>query len=311
LETGVFLLNFIYNGTDITADVQPIKLLLIDNAGGVPDSISAVFSDTQGLWGRWRPAKNDTIQAMVDGYDTGLMYIDHLSQQSGRFEIKVLSIPQTAKTARSQSWEDVRFLEFAAEIAGRHGFQLQTFGITNHLYRRVDQDEEADFAFLAYRSALEGYALKASGRTLIIYGERAEEERAINEKESTIYQVDMIGGFHFIDKSTDIYSKCIVRSGMMRGEFSDVSVNGPALTKNIAVSDHGEAQRFAKGILRSLNKYAITGRFTTELKPKFAAGSNVMIRGIGLFDGRYFVHRITHDIINQRTEFQVRRPLNY
>jgi hypothetical protein len=122
----------------------------------------------------------------------------------------------------------------------------------------------------------------------------------------------MIGGFEFANKSVDIYSKAIIKSQSDRyiqAEHKDNNIYGPVISKSIYVNDSAEAQRYAKGILRSYNKFMITGKFITELKTSFAAGSIINIKGVGMFDGKYFVHRIVHDLIRNRTEFLVRKPL--
>lgn len=305
-------MNIIYNDTDITTNVQPLKLRLIDHAGGKPDSIAAVFADTDGRWSKWRPTKNDRIRVLQDGYDSGVMFIDHIAQRPGQIDIKALSIPQTAKTARTQGWENIRLLEIATEIANRYGFRLQTYNVINHLYRRVDQTEEADFAFLSARCELEGYALKINDRTLVIYDERAEEQKPANPQKASIRLSDMID-FEFADKSVDIYGKCVVRSqaagGLIVAEHADRTINGPTLTRSLYAADLAEAMRWARGILRSYNKHRVIGKFITELRPGFAAGSSVIIQDVGMFDGQYFVDSLIHDLIQGRTRFTVRRPL--
>ena len=111
MEEGVSL-DILYNSINITSSVDPLKVTLIDNSGGVPDGIDCIFSDTNGLWSQWKPKKNDTLEVKQDGYSSGLMYIDEIIQNAGTFELKSLSIPQSSKTAKNQVWENIRFLEF-------------------------------------------------------------------------------------------------------------------------------------------------------------------------------------------------------
>lgn len=305
-------MKIIYNDVDITQSVHPLVLQLTDNAGGKADSMTAIFADTDGLWSKWRPSKNDRIRIKVSGYDSGQMFIDHLGQRPGEFEIKSLSIPQECKTARSQGWEEVRFLEIASEIAARYGFRLKTFNAYNYLYKRVDQIEEADFSFLANRCMLEGYELKINDGNLVIYDVSKEEQNIPNER-AEIHEYDMRGIFEFVDKSTDIFGKCVVRGQVggeyTQGEFTDPNVTGPTIFEKHYVSDKAEANRWARGILRNKNMHRVTGRFNIDLQPGLAAGSVVSVKGIGLFDGRYFIHRLIHDLINNRSTLIVRKPL--
>ncbi|MEB3103088.1 phage late control D family protein [Ferviditalea candida] len=306
-------MNIIYNGTDITSSVQPTVLQITDNAGGKPDSVTAVFSNTEGLWSKWKPSKNDTLRIKQDGFDTGTMYIDELTQGAGVFGLKALSIPQIAKTARSQGWENVRFLEIATRIAARYRFGLQTYNVVNHLYSRVDQIEEPDFAFLAYRSMLEGYALKINNGNLVIYDEATEEQKAPDAVNGKIFLRDLHGAFEFKDKSTDIYAKCIVRSqmssGYIQGEYSASGIYGPTMKRNLYMTNQAEANRWARGLLRSTNKYMITGTFGIDLNPNLAAGTSVNVSEVGMFDGKFFIDRLIHDLIHNRTQLTIRKPL--
>lgn len=312
MEEGVGL-NILYNNIDITSSVEPLRINLTDNAGGIPDSIESIFSDTDEIWSQWKPIKNDTLEVKQDGYSTGLMYVDELFQSAGIFQLKALSIPQHSKTARSQGWGNVRFLEFVNEIAGRYGFKVQTYGIENHFYQRVDQIEQADFSFLDYRCMIEGYALKINNKNIVIYNENYLEQKVVDTTNSIVYKSDIINNFEFKNKSTNIFQKCLVKSnnysGYIQGEFEDKTIYGPTLTKLINCSDQAEANRFAKGNLRFANKGMITGVLPIKLNTNYAAGSNVKIKNVGMFDGKYFIDRLVHDFMNDRTNICLRRPL--
>ncbi|MCL6456716.1 MAG: hypothetical protein K6T85_01795 [Gorillibacterium sp.] len=307
------MMQIIYNGIDITASVQPTMVRITDYAGGRPDNLLLIFADSEGIWSNWKPAKNDTLQVKEAGFDTGVMFIDMISQSAGSFALAALSIPQSCKSARSQGWENVRLMEIATQIAARHGFSVQTYGIVNHLYERVDQQEEADFTFLAERCQLEGYAFKINNRSMVLYAEAMQEQKAPDSALAIIRQTEINGGFEFVDKSTDVYGKCIVQSqtpgGFIVGECSAPEINGPTLKRNTFATNHAEANRWAKGILRSYNKHAITGNMTVNLNTNYAAGITVRVIETGMFDGVFFVDRLTHDLINNQTKLLLRRPL--
>jgi phage protein D len=306
-------LNILYNAVDITSSIEPLKVRLIDNAGGIPDSIDCVFSDTNELWSKWNPKKNDTLEVKQSGYSTGIMYIDELGQSAGIFKLKALSIPQHSKTAKSQGWENVRFLEFVNEIAGRYGFKVQTYGIENFLYQRVDQIEQADFLFLAYKCMLEGYAIKINNKNIVIYNENYLERKDIDPVNSLIYKSDILNNFEFKNKSTDIFSKCLIKSngsnGAIQGQYEDKNIFGSTITKQINCSSQAEANRFAKGYLRASNKDMITGSLPIKLNTNYAAGTNIEVKKIGMFDGKYFIDKVVHDLINDRTNIYLRKPL--
>jgi hypothetical protein len=306
-------LNILYNAVDITNSVEIIKTILTDNSGGVPDNIECIFSDINDLWSQWKPKKNDTLEVKQDGYSTGLMFIDELSQSAGMFKLKALSISQNSKTTRSQGWENIRFLEFINEIGGRYDFNIQTYGIENFLYQRVDQIEQADFSFLAYRCMLEGYALKINNKNIVIYNENYLEKKDIENVSSIIYKSDILNNFEFKNKSIGIFQKCLIKSngssGVLQGQFEDKNVFGATLTKQIQCSDIAQANRFAKGYLRATNKEMITGSLPIKLNTNYAAGTNIEVKKIGMFDGKYFIDKVVHDLINNRTGLYLRKPL--
>lgn len=300
-------LKLIYEGKDITDEVQIQSADITDNAGGMADSLEICFSDTKKLWSEWKPRKNNKVQIIQDGFDTGEMYIDELEQQRGIFIIRALSIPKEAKTQYTKAWENVRFMEFAGEIASKYGFELQAYGIENHLYTRVDQFEMADFEFLAWRCRLEGYMIKIAGNKVVIYDERFMEN---TEPANTINLGTMDGNYAFKSKSTGVYGICRVTCGSLQYEFTAANVLGPTLKINDMYFDSlAEGERYSKGLLRYHNKHENIGKFTIKLDPGLAAGNTINISGIGLGDGKYFCDQVVHKLVSNKTYLRVRRPL--
>lgn len=306
-------MQIIYNRVDITSSVQPTTAIITDNSSGKPDKLDLMFADPEGVWSKWKPAKNDTLQIIENGFDSGLVYIDQITQSAGGFGLQALSIPQTSKSSRSQGWENIRLMEFVTQISARYGFSIKAYGVENHLYERVDQIEEADFSFLASRCLLEGYAFKVNNKSIVIYDEHIQEKAIPHPELSIIRESDITGGYEFTDKSTDIYGKCIIRSqaktGYIEGQYTAEKVNGPTLKSNLYATNQAEANRWAKGVLRSYNKHMITGSLGVNLNTNYAAGTTIQVVDIGLFDGVYIIDRLVHDLINNRTKLLLRKPL--
>lgn len=300
-------MRIIYEGVDITDAVEVKKADIIDSAGGVADSIEVWFDDPQGFWSEWKPRKNHVIQLKESGFDSGLMYVDELEQRRGFFIIRALSIPQEAKTDRIKSWENIRFMELATEITSKYGLSLETYGIQNHLYQRVDQYEQADFEFLAWRCMLEGYALKITGGKAIIYSERHIEAQA---PAKTLYVEQFDGDYSFRTKSTGIFGACKVSYEGISYEFRPAGALGPTLQfTDIYVSNQAEAERFAKNLLRAKNKYEHMGYCPIELDPGIAAGTMLQVAGVGLADGKYFCEQAIHKLADGKTVLKLRRPI--
>lgn len=298
----------IYEGVDISNDVELHKADLIDNAGHELDSLEIWFDDPKKLWSKWKPEKNHKVQVIQDGLKSGIMYIDELEEQKGMFIIRALSIPQEAKNQHSQAWEKVRFLEFATQLATRYGFKFQAYGIENFLYDRVDQYEQADFSFLLWRSLLEGYLLKITSNTVNIYSE------AYMESLTSIKTIDIIrfdGNYKFLSKATNIYNSCKISNNGIISEFRPANApSGPILKfKDIYPGSQFEADRYSKNLLRLKNKYENTGKFTIKLDTTLAATSNINISGVGIADGKYFCEQVMHRFIDGKTSIKCRKPL--
>jgi len=300
-------LQLIYEGKDITGYVDIRKADLTDNAGGELDSLDLVINDTKGYWSQWKPEKNHTVQVKDSGFDTGIMYVDEIGQNRGAIVLRGLPVKQEAKTENVRAWDNVRFLEIARQIASLQSLQLETYGIQDQFYSRVDQYSMSDLQFLAWRCLLEGYSLKVTAGKLVIFSQTYMESQA---SALTIKPGDIDGNFVYKDKTTQIYSACKITYQGIQGEFSAPGVYGPTLKFfDLAVGNIGEAQRFAKGLLRSKNCMEKTFACTLRFDAGIAAGNTVELLGFSLADGKYFAHQVIHRFVEGRTGLKLRKPL--
>lgn len=299
-------MQLIYEGKDITGIVEIRKADLIDNAGN-PDGIELILNDPKGLWSQWKPEKNHTIEVKESGFDGGVMYSDVISQQRGLIIIKALSIKQEAKTPNIRSWDNVRFIGLAQEIAAKHGLTLQVYGVNDQLYSRVDQYEQTDFEFLSRRCLLESCSLKITDNKLIIFDEPFMEAQP---QIKTLTPDDMDGDFLFKNKSNQIYGSCKVSYKDIKYEFKAPKTYGPVLKDfDIVLGSLGEAERFSKGLLRSTNKLETNFSGVVRLDPGIASGNVLALKDFGLADGNYFAHQIIHKLVEKRTVAKLRKPL--
>lgn len=300
-------MQLIYEGSDITGDVEIRKADLIDNAGGELDGVELIFNDPKGLWSKWKPEKNNTIQIKESGFDSGVMYADELTQQRGIIGIKALPVKQESKTPNIKSWDNVRFLGLAQEIATKHGLTLQVYGVNDQLYSRVDQFELSDFKFLSWRCLIEGYALKITDGKLVVYDELYMETQSTVK---TLTSNDMDGDFIFKNKSNQIFGSCKVTHKGIQYEFKAPKTYGPIFKYfDIVLGSFGEAERFSKGLLRSKNKFERTFSGVMRLDPGIASGNVLTLKDFGLADGNYFSYQVIHKLVEKRTILKLRKPL--
>jgi hypothetical protein len=240
------------------------------------------------------------------------MFVYFIQEVPGKFVLKARSTPLAAKTLRTKTWENVRFLEFAGDIARNYGFTLDSYNITNWLYDRVDQIETADFLFLAERCGLEGYCLKVHNKKIVIYSEPILEQQ---EPVFSLAPEDFIEEFSFLTVSEGLFSSCLVRyldssNKLISHRFApDNAPVAPELKTSIRAANHGEAQRFAHGLLREKNKWETWADIRIKLNTAIAAGNTIAITGMGVFSGKYFVHSCSHRLSDDRTSLRIRKVL--
>lgn len=140
-------MKILYEGADIYPDVSVHRCYHDMYAEKQSDELLLKLNDTRELWDSWNPKKGDTIAIEDGAAKTGKMFVESVVPESGIITLRAYSVPQSAKDKRSKSWEKVKFLQLAQEIAGRHGLTLETYGITDQTYDYVEQNNLADFAF--------------------------------------------------------------------------------------------------------------------------------------------------------------------
>lgn len=295
----------LYNSVDITDDIEIALLNVTEDCGDTPDAIDMLVSNADSQWCAWQPKKGDTLEVRHEGYSSGIVTIDELQQDSGRITLSAISAPTSRKTRHIKSWENVTLITLASEIAAKYGLTVQFYGVETFSYRRVDQLSQGDFVFLAERCALEGCKMKISGNKLAVYSERLMEKAA---------PVKTITPDLFFDEpnfksGAEVYRSCVVSSGGIVGIYEDANVTaGSQLTvSHYEVSSQGEAERFAKNLLRDRNKREQEGKFTTVLDTAITAGNTIAVAGMGLSDGIYFIENARHCFAEELSDFRVRK----
>ena len=133
-------MKILYEGVDIYPDISVHRCYHDMYAEKQSDELLLKLNDTRELWDSWNPKKGDTIAIEDGAAKTGKMFVESVVPESGIITLRAYSVPQSAKDTRSKSWEKVKFLQLAQEIAGRHGLTLETYGITDQTYDYVEQN---------------------------------------------------------------------------------------------------------------------------------------------------------------------------
>ena len=219
-------------------------------------------------------------------------------------------MPKSGATKKSKSWEGVRFLQLANEIADNHGLTFQNYGCSDNLYAYIKQENETDFAFFSRLCTLEGCQMLIYDGKLLAYNEQYIE----GQTPAGTLEVDENGCFTYEDNRAACYGSCEIASGSYSGTFKAPDAKNSAVlrpSKTIPVTSNAEAARFAKGLLRNANKYGHTGQFSKALLTGYAAASLVQLKTkkASAWDGTVFVYKVRHDFVANKSTLYFREPL--
>ena len=303
-------MKIIYEGVDIYPEISVHRCFHDMYAEKHADELLLKLNDTRQLWDVWGPKKGDRIAVEDGAAKTGEMHVESVVPASGIITLRAYSVPQSVKAKRSKSWEMVYFLQLAQEIADRHGLTLETYGITDQIYDYVEQNNLPDLAFLQHRCTLEGAAFLVYDGKLIIYDE------AYMEAQSPVDTVTITpaSDFEYRDEGSDAYGMAEAVNGSYTGTFTAPGGSDKLLRTilPLRMTNQGEADRFAKGLLRDANKGAVVGTlWTASMLRNYAPGSMVELstEGVRSWDGPAFVTRVRHDYVKTRSKIYLRKPL--
>ncbi len=318
-------MNFFYNGTDIYADVSVNYCVHEMFAEKQADTLVIRFNDTKGVWSKWNPADGDVVQFKEGASDTGKMFIHSMKPENGLFTIRAMSMPKSGATKKSKSWEGVRFLQIANEVAENHGLTFQNYGCEDQVYPYLRQQNETDFALFSRLCTLEGCQMLIFDGKLLAYNEQYIEQQEI----AGTLEVDENGNFTYQDNRSNCYGSCEIATGNFSGKFqapgatssailrpatiAEAEMRAPGLptsrnTVPIQATSNSEATRFAKGLLRNANKYGHTGQFSKALLTGYAAASLLQLKTnkASAWDGPVFVYKARHDFVGNKSTLYFR-----
>ena len=303
------MIQLTYNGVDITGKVSVNRCWHDMYAAEKSDTLQLRLNDANVLWDKWAPAVGDELRVDYGTISTGTMFVSRVIPQNGIFDIYAQSAPASGFELQNKSWQKVRLLQIFEEIAKRNGLSFVSYGVEDKLYSYVLQNNESDFAFLSRRARLEGCAFLVYNKTLVLYSEAYME--AVPPAETLMVASD--GDYKYNDLRFRLYGSCLVESGMYTGEFAtDNGVGRKYRATDIgSISSVQEAARFAKNLLRYVNKGCYSGYVRSHILPGYAAASTVSLsnKRAPSWDGIVFIDHIRNDYGKGKSKIFFRRPL--
>ncbi len=240
--------------------------------------------------------------------DCGVFEIDtvNYSGPPQKLTIKATSIPYKSKlrqTKHTKVWENTTLENIATQIAKESNMKVMYLSNYIPVYKRKEQINKTDIAFLKGLCKKAGIALKVTSKMIVLFDsadyESKTEVKKIEEGKENILS------YNFSTKTADkAYSKAHIvytnPNTKKKIEYTytppNANKDGQTLEIKQKVSSLEEAKELAKKMLRAKNKGETTAEFVLVGDVDYVAGITVRVEGYGEFDGKYIVEQATHNI---------------
>lgn len=254
--------------------------------------------------------------------DCGVFEIDSVSYTGlpQKLSIKATSIPyktELRQTKHSRTWENTTLKNMGSKIAKRNGMKFMYLSDSNPTYKRKEQVNMTDIAFLKKMCKKAGISLKVTSKTIVLF-DAADYEKKKEVKKIKAGKGNILS-YSFSTKTADTaYSSCHViytdpnTKKTIEATYTPENANsdGQKLEIKQKVSSVAEAQELARKSLRAKNKGETTAEFTLVGDVDYVAGITVRVYGYGEFNGKYIVEQATHSITGgYKTQIKLRSCL--
>lgn len=240
--------------------------------------------------------------------DCGIFEIDSVDYAGPprKLTIKATSIPYNTalrQTIHNNIYKNTNLKNIAGEIAKRSGMELMYLSGYSPSYKRKEQTNTSDIAFLKKLCKDAGISLKVTSKKIVMFD--AEDYENKPETKKIKAGRENIISYSFSTKTADAsYSTCHVKytepdtKKTFEATYTPENANADGQTLEIQqrVTSTAEAQELAKKKLREKNKDETSAQFSLVGDVDLVAGVTVRIYGYGEFDGKYIIEQATHSI---------------
>ena len=241
--------------------------------------------------------------------DCGVFEID--SYECGgppsTFTIKATSIPYKSKirkVKKTKVFKNMKLKAIVRKIAKENNMDFFYDSSYNPKFKRKEQKNQSDLAFLRSLCKKAGIALKVSGKIIVLFDEKEYEKKKVVSK--ITYRSNNMKSYKFSKNTSDTaYSSCKVsytnpktkKTIEYTYEIDDSDADGEVLeVKDIKVDNLDEAKVLAKKMLRLKNKGEYLFDVSLVGNTKFVSGQTIRFEKFGIFDGKYIISKASHKV---------------
>jgi uncharacterized protein len=225
LETRRAFPHVFLNGKDLIADLEPHQLAFSykDEAMGKADSVDLDLQDSGRAWlDENFPIKGSKIVATIEVLDwrfpgdryehkCGSFTIDSVGFKGppNTVSVKANSIPTNTKIKSKntvKAWENTTLRSTAEQIATQNGMTVQWNAGEDPPYKRLEQLDQSDLAFLQSKADENGLCIKITDNKIVFFDEADFETKEPEPNDRLIYDQNVLS-WSFNTKMTDVVSE--------------------------------------------------------------------------------------------------------
>ena len=294
-----------YQGKDITDYVIPRLCIARDTAGARCDSLEIEFENAAG-WYAWGPQEDDEIMVSLNGYDTGILYLNTILPEDGKYRILATALPCKARRKEWRSYTNKTIEDIMRACAMRTGMTFQIYGIDGKtVIPYAEQENECAAAFLHRILTWEGAALKCVNGGYVAIGYEFAQERAAHQQIAV--GPDQRGAEY--RKGGAKLKGVTVKTPYAEASAEDLAVDSRMSTLTVdapAMSDI-QAGRWARNILRHHNLQCESLTLHGQFNPGMTAMTRIDVTGATDAEGEWLIIDAEHDFYNKTTKARMQR----
>lgn len=298
-------MTLIYEGADITNEVDIIECVCRDVSGGEADCLTLKV-DHADQWFRWGPKKNDRIRVTRSGYDSKTLYLNTVVPEDGAYRI-FATASKSVPFAKKWAAYETKSLSMIMNIcAGECGMGARLWGINGGIqYEYLLRDNMSAPVFMQQLANREGAVLKAlDGNYTAIGVLYAQGIQAMHKLKLEDDQLDS----EYIDRRDLSWSSVQIVTPFGTGTAFDKNARGQSqLLTNITVDNDAMAYRWAKNILLMHNRMSETLQIEMDFNPGYTAMVRIDVESETDAAGEWMIQEVEQNLVDGRTKTKMLR----
>lgn len=282
------------------------KCVSRDTCGARCDSLEMEFENAGG-WYAWGPQEDDEILVRENGYDTGILYLNTILPEDGKYRILATALPCRARQKEYRSYNGKTIEDIMRLCAARTGMSFQIFGMDGKIViPYIEQENESAAAFLHRMLKWEGGMLKCVNGSYTAIGLEYAQDRAAHQ--IIRVKADQRGAEY--RKSGAKLKAITIQTPYASAAAEDLMVDRRNLRMTLcdlpALNDI-QAGRWARNILRHYNLQCESLTISSEYNPGMTAMTRINVTGGTDADGEWIITDAEHDFYNKTTRTKMQR----